>query len=85
MTPSSIVRNILTGKDNRTHDIARWSWMITTVIIIIGAAYNAYHSNLFGVRDFAESIGIIVGAHGAAVLMKKDSEPTSSDENSTQK
>lgn len=80
MIPPTIIKDLLTGKDNQTHDIARWSWMITTIVIIVGAAYNAFHSNLFGIRDFAESIGIIAGAHGAAVLMKKDSEPMPSDE-----
>ena len=74
--PIKIVKELLTGRDNQTHDIARWSWMITTVVIIIGASYNAFYTNSFGVREFAESIGIIAGAHGAAVFMKKDSEPT---------
>jgi hypothetical protein len=27
--------------------------------------------------DFAQAIGIIAGAHGAAVMMKKDTEPSS--------
>ena len=65
----------MTGRDNKTHDIARWSWMITTIVVICGAIYNAFEGNNFGIRDFAESIGIITGAHGAAVLMKKDAEP----------
>ena len=75
MKSPNLVNQLLTGKDNKTNDIARWSWMITTIVIIIGAIWNGYNSNLFGLRDFAESIGIITGAHGAAVFMKKDSEP----------
>ena len=58
MKSPNLVNQLLTGKDNKTHDIARWSWMITTVVVIIGALWNGYNSNLFGLRDFAESIGI---------------------------
>ena len=75
MNVKEILNQLLTGKDNKTNDIARWSWLITTIVIIIGTLYNALNSGLFAIRDFAESIGIIAGAHGAAVLMKKDSEP----------
>jgi hypothetical protein len=75
MNITNIFGQLLTGKDNKTQDIARWSWMITTIVVIVGALWNGFNSNLFGLRDFAESIGIITGAHGAAVLMKRDSEP----------
>jgi len=66
---------LLTGKDNHTQDIARWSWMISLVAVIIGAGYELIHSNALSLREFAEAVGIISGAHGAAVMMKKDTEP----------
>ena len=80
MSAPKVLHDLLTGQDNQTNDIARWSWMITTIVIIVGAIYNAFNANVFGIRDFAESIGIIAGAHGAAVLMKKDSEPPKPEE-----
>jgi len=70
-----ILKHLVTGKDNQTHDIARWSWLVTTLVVICGAAYNAWHGNIFGIKDFAQAIGVIAGAHGAAVMMKKDTEP----------
>ena len=69
------LNQLLTGKDNHTQDIARWSWMISLVAVIIGAGYELIHSNALSLREFAEAVGIISGAHGAAVMMKKDAEP----------
>ena len=70
-----VLSDLLTGKDNKTQDIARWSWFTTTISVIAGAVWNAIHTNSVNLTDFAQAIGIISGAHGAAVLMKKDTEP----------
>lgn len=43
--------------------------------VIAGAGYELLHNASVSLREFAEAIGIITGAHGAAVLMKKDAEP----------
>ena len=77
---NKIVNDLLTGKDGKTHDIARWSWVITMGAIIAGAGYELLHNASVSLREFAEAIGIITGAHGAAVLMKKDAEPEPKDE-----
>ena len=69
------LKHIVTGKDNETHDVARWSWITTTIATIIGACWNAMHGGAMNLMDFAQAIGIISGAHGAAVMMKKDTEP----------
>ena len=75
MAMPDFITHLVTGKDNKTHDIARWSWLLTTLVVIVGAGYNAYTSNLFGLKDFAQAIGMLAGAHGAAVWAKKDTEP----------
>ena len=62
------LKHIVTGKDNETHDVARWSWITTTIATIIGAGWNAVHGGAMNLMDFAQAIGIISGAHGAAVL-----------------
>lgn len=69
-----IFNQLLTGKDNHTQDIARWSWMLCLITIIVLACYESMHGTV-SLRELAESFGIIAGAHGAAVMMKKDSEP----------
>jgi len=70
-----IISQILTGKDNQTNDIARWSWLISLAVVIGLAIYEVMNHAGFSIREFAESVGIISGAHGAAVMMKKDTEP----------
>jgi hypothetical protein len=73
---NKIVNDLLTGKDGKTHDIARWSWVITMAAVIVGAAYELLNTMNLSLREFAEAIGIVTGAHGAAVMLKKDAEPS---------
>jgi hypothetical protein len=70
-----ILNDILTGRDNKTHDIARWSWVLSFFAILFASGYELIQGNPPSLRDFAEAVGIISGAHGGAMLMKKDSEP----------
>ena len=68
------LNQLLTGKDNHTQDIARWSWLISLLAVIALAGYEALHGAV-SLRELAEAFGIVAGAHGAAVMMKKDAEP----------
>jgi hypothetical protein len=70
-----VLNDLLTGADNKTHDIARWSWMLSFFAITFGAGYEMIHNDIPTLKDFAEAVGIIAGAHGAAVMLKKDTEP----------
>ena len=70
-----LLRDLVTGKDGATHDLGRWSWIITTVSIIGGGIWNAYHGGSIALRDLAEALGINVAAHGGALWAKKDTEP----------
>lgn len=69
------LKHLLTGKDNVTHDIARHSWLATTLATIGGAVWNALHAGAVDLMQFAQAIGVIVAAHGGAIWAKKDSEP----------
>ena len=66
MNAKKIFNDLLTGADNQTHDIGRWSWMLSFFAVLAGAAYELAHNGATTLRDFAEAIGIIAGAHGAA-------------------
>ena len=70
-----ILNDLLTGADNKTHDIARWSWMFSFFVVAFATGYELIQGHTPALKDFAESIGIIAGAHGAAVMLKKDAEP----------
>ena len=70
-----VFNDLVTGADNKTNDIARWSWLLSFFAVLFGAGYEMIHGNMLVLKDFAEAIGIIAGAHGAAVMLKKDAEP----------
>jgi hypothetical protein len=72
---AKIFNDLLTGADGKTHDIGRWSWMISLLAVLFGAGYEMVHNDVPTLKDFAEAVGIIAGAHGAAVMLKKDTEP----------
>lgn len=70
----SILNDLLTGKDGETHDLGRWSWAISLGAVIAAGLHTAWH----GVIDlvaFGTSIAAVVGAHGVALGLKKDTEP----------
>jgi len=70
-----LMRQMVTGKDNCTHDLARWSWLVTTVATVLGALWNAAQTGVVDLLQFAQAIGILCSTHGAALLLKKDTEP----------
>ena len=71
-----ILTHLLTGKDNKTHDIARWTWLIGFIAIICIAIYEVLQAHPVSLTEFAEALGIVSGAGGASVMMKKDAEPS---------
>ena len=70
-----LFRQMVTGKDNCTHDLARWSWLVTTLATIMGSVWNAVQTGAVDLLQFSQAIGILCSSHGAALLMKKDTEP----------
>ena len=68
------IRQLLTGKDNETYDIGRFTWLVGTVAVIILAFYEVINGHV-SIRELAESLGIISAAGGASVAMKYKSEP----------
>ena len=70
------IRQLLTGKDNETYDIGRFTWLVGTFAVIILAFYQVINGHV-NIRELAESLGIISAAGGASVAMKYNSEPQS--------
>jgi len=69
------LNQLLTGKDNQTHDIARWTWLVGFIAIICIAVYEVMQAHQISLTELAEALGLISGAGGASVMMKKDTEP----------
>jgi len=72
---NEIIQHLLTGKDNKTHDIGRWTWLISLVAVIAVALWEVIHTNQVSIRELAEALGIVSAAGGASVAMKQNSEP----------
>jgi hypothetical protein len=69
-----IFQHLLTGKDNETYDIGRVTWFLGFIAVIVIAAFEVMHTTV-SLRELAEALGIVSGAGGASVMMKKDAEP----------
>ena len=72
---NKVINDLLTGKDNQTHDIVRWSLLYSSLVLTAGLIFNAVHTGLFDIEKFYMGSAAIVGAHGFGLLMKKGTEP----------
>jgi hypothetical protein len=73
-----VLKQLLTGKDNVTYDIGRVTWLLGFIAVISLAIYEVMHTTI-SLREFAEALGIVTGASGAAVAMKGKTEPGEQD------
>lgn len=71
-----IIRELVTGKDNQTQDLGRWSWVISMFAVIGAGVSNAIHTGVVDLVALAQALGTVVGAHGLALWAKKDTEPS---------
>ena len=68
--------DLLTGQDNKTHDLGRWSWATCTAAALAHDAWQLAHGVQTNVKDLAFALASIAGAHGIALGMKSTTEPT---------
>ena len=71
----SILRDLFTGIDGQTQDVARWSWAVCVFAVILAAVGNWWHNAAIDLVAFGTSLAGVVGAHGAAIWAKRDTEP----------
>lgn len=69
--PARVFRDIFTGRDNKTHDIGKWSWAICIAAVIAHDGYLLYHKTVVDVLSFAAALGAVCAAHGIAIGAKK--------------
>jgi hypothetical protein len=72
---NEIFKQLLTGKDNQTHDLGRWTWMLGFLAVIVIAIYEVMQAKSISLTELASALGIVSGAGGASVMMKQNSEP----------
>jgi hypothetical protein len=66
-----IFRTMMTGKDNHTHDIAKWAWLGGFAAIIGAALYQIAMGHTISLMEIASSLGIVSGAGSASVAGKQ--------------
>lgn len=71
----SIFNDLMTGKDGATHDMGKWSWLLSMITVIGSAVWNSLHGTVIELLTLAQALGVVVAAHGAALWAKKDTEP----------
>jgi len=71
----SIFTHLFTGKDNKTHDLGRWSWAGSFAAVVVAAGANWWHGTVIDVQVLATALALVAGAHSAALWAKKDTEP----------
>ena len=67
---NEIFTHILTGKDNKTHDIARWAWFLGFVVVAAAAIYLIYVGKEISLTELAGALGIVSGSGAASVAGK---------------
>ena len=72
----SILTQLLTGADNQTHDVLRWVGLGGALTALGLQIYVvAVKSQPFDMQAFGIGLGALVASVGAALGMKKDTEP----------
>ena len=68
---NEIFTHILTGKDNNTHDIAKWAWMLGFLLVGCSAIYLIYTGKDISLTGLAGALGIVSGSGAASVAAKQ--------------
>lgn len=70
------IKQIFTGKDNATFDIVRVGAGGGIICALVLAMYDVIKmGNHFDIQSFGIGFGAMLGAVGAALVLKKDTEP----------
>ena len=74
----NLIRHLFTGKDNRTWDLGRISWGVSTLAVLAHDGWQVYHcaaTAIVDVKDLAYALAAVVAAHGFALGQKAKTEP----------
>lgn len=73
---SDIIRHLLTGADNTTHDFVRWLGMFGGLTALGLQVYVVVvKGSPFDMQSFGIGLGALLASVGAALGLKKDTEP----------
>jgi hypothetical protein len=70
-----IIKHLFTGPDGKTHDPARWLWIIGVVVFIGFTGYEVYKSGHFNMADFGLAYTGLLAGGAAGCKIKESTEP----------
>ena len=70
-----LCRQLVTGKDNQTHDLGRWSWVISMAAVLAHDGWQVWHGVQADVQSLAIALAAVAAAHGMAIGLKGKTEP----------
>ena len=74
------IKNMFTGKDNKTLDLGRVLWAQAVMAYLAVAIYNVHNGAVIDFIAFGTGISAVLAAGGAAIGLKASTEPDKSDE-----
>ena len=69
------LKQLVTGKDNTTHDLGRWSWVICMVTVIGHSIWQEFKSVPMDLVQLATALSAVAASHGVAIMAKQGTEP----------
>jgi hypothetical protein len=70
-----ILKQLFTGRDGKTQDIGRWSWVMCMFAILGHSVWSGTRGTPVDLVQLATALGMVVAAHGAALWAKASTEP----------
>lgn len=72
-----VLKQLLTGGDNQTHDIGRWMAAIIGASGVVFQGWAVIHNGQpFNMQDFGIGAGALATGVGAMLKLKQDTEPS---------
>lgn len=74
----SIISQLLTGKDNETHNLLKW---VTAIAFLVGLGLEVARfiiTHTFDLANFSQAVATLTVSSGVAVRVQAPAEPSSS-------
>ena len=72
----SILSNILTGKDNQTHDLIKHCSFLIILVCLGLEIFSVIAGVPFNITEYATGFGVLLTAIGASLKIKESTEPS---------
>lgn len=74
----NILKDLLTGKDNQTYNLARVGWGASLLVFLGLAVYDVVVNHTpFNMQNFGIGLGAVLAAGGGAIGLQAKTEPGS--------